>query len=232
MGLKFQKVVDTAQLSKKVFCNRCGTGTIHNALTAVRKEYVPDEEYGGPDFWTSYQIIQCNGCLDISFMEDRANSEHTEGFGDDERLVHEFSFYPEHLSMNRKIQEAKTIPSIIFELYRETIILVSKRMFRFAALGLRLLIEELAKDQGASRYHLDSKLKELLAASIISSDEKEVLEILKVYGDDAAHKDEIQPEKILKLGVDIMESIIIRIYVFKEQHAELLDAKSPICDAP
>lgn len=228
MSLKFTKITESVKLSERHFCNVCQSETIHESHAAINTVHEAEDVYS-PYAFVDYHIIQCGGCHDLSFMIVNRCSVVTEGYGDDERMVPEVQYFPEHLPFNREISLARSLPSSIFELYKETITLISKKMYRFAALGLRLLIEAVAKDNGAAKYNLGSKIQELRAANIITEEEKEVLEILKDYGDGAAHRDETQPESILQLSLKIMESVITRLYVFTELRKELLDSQNQSC---
>ncbi|BDA80234.1 hypothetical protein LPTSP3_g31640 [Leptospira kobayashii] len=141
-----------------------------------------------------------------------------------ETQVYQDNYFPEHLKTNPKILDSTTIPKIIKELYTETLSLVSKKMFRFAALGLRIIIEEISKHFGAKKFNLQNKIDELHKENKISDSEKNVLETLKNFGDDAAHNNIIQPELILRSGIEIVESLLIKIFVFDEQKENLLNS--------
>lgn len=218
-------------IKEKIFCNKCNVQTIHKCLSSISR-ISRNDPYEAPTFYYDYETLICAGCETISFRSRYTHSEMVDIRLNDnpydkhndtiETQVYEDTYFPEHRKTNPKILESNTIPKLIKELYSETLSLVSKKMFRFAALGLRIIIEELSKHLGAKEYNLKNKIEGLLKTNKISESEKEVLVTLKDFGNDAAHKNLIQPEVILQSSIEIVESLLIKIFVFNEQKNNLL----------
>jgi hypothetical protein len=184
-------------IKEKIFCNKCNVNTIHKCLASISKISRHDP-YEAPTFYYYYETLICAGCETISFrsrythsemLNIRLNNNPYDKYNDTiETQVYEDTYFPEHIKTNPKILESNTIPKLIKELYNETLSLVSKKMFRFAALGLRIIIEELSNQLGAREYNLKDKIDGLQKIGKISDSEKEVLVTLKEFGNDAAHK--------------------------------------------
>jgi hypothetical protein len=148
--------------------------TFHTELQSVRKIIQENPVYEDENILSYYQIeknsnfsiIKCSGCNNISMMI--ANSEVIDHKYypssdplDDEYYPKtiwspiEYKYFPEHVKINKSIVDSPHIPEIIKNIYYEALSMVSRKMDQFAALGLRLIIEEIAKNKGATKYHLE-----------------------------------------------------------------------------
>lgn len=227
---KIVKSTENSKLKKKIFCNRCGIDTVHLVLSRVSFTYIGKDE---PTFWSDYCVIQCNNdCHAITFMETHNHSDNLSGYDPDEGDVtigeDEYIYYPERIILNKEIMESRTIPKVMKEIYYETISLVSKKMFRFAALGLRVIIEEFSKDKGAKTRDLSKKIKELRKLEIINDSDKNILFELKKFGDGAAHRNEVQQESILNLSLKIIEGLLFKFYVVDEKRTLFEEQKNAL----
>lgn len=74
-----------------VVCGECGRSTVHEILADVSSN---DESYGGDvQVWESYLVVQCRGCLTLSFCKESQCSEDLDP-EDDEGLLTRRDLFP------------------------------------------------------------------------------------------------------------------------------------------
>lgn len=133
----------------KIRCNKCATDTAHRI---VHNYQVNGEElFGYGDFiaWVDdYQILECNGCGEITFKHYEWFSEYEEpedpGSGGKEYL------YPPRKTDQVEIEIYENFPHKLSLIYGETINCFNGSLYLLCAAGLRALIEGLCSELGIS----------------------------------------------------------------------------------
>ncbi|MFG2630837.1 DUF4145 domain-containing protein [Streptomyces sp. NPDC048473] len=104
------------------------------------------------------------------------------------------------------------VPALVRELYAEASRAENARAFRLAGVGYRAVVEEICKDQRATKYKLVDKIKEL-AAKGVPTDIIEVLDEGRVVGNESIHQNiEFSAAEIEDVALLIAE-VCLTLYV-------------------
>ncbi len=187
-------------------CAGCGRETRHDILFShVKSEY----EYRMDDV---YSIVRCCGCLTTSFRRQVFNFEDAYPKSDGEWDVPtETYLYPSVLVGHKELSNAYAIPTMVGDIYRQTVKAIQDGSYTLAGIGMRTTVEAICKSKkitGTLEKRIDG-----LAKNLISKKDAERLHALRFMGNDAAH--DIKPSDItsLMMALRIVEHLIISLYV-------------------
>ena len=152
-----------------VSCGSCGKPTRHTIITSVELENTYklsldttiDEE-------DSYQIIQCNGCLFVSFRRITHSTEpawREIGPGEYEEDLQEI-IYPNPIVARKMLDDDMLLPSKIRLIYHETIRSLNSQLPVLCGIGIRSLIEAVCKEKNANGNKLLDKINDLVALGV------------------------------------------------------------------
>lgn len=204
-------------------CEACKIMTNHKILKSVDRggsEVVNDGCYT-ISWGDDYQIIECQGCNNVSFRRFHWFSEDDEPDGNE-------ILYPSRGVGIRDIKTFNYVPSIIQRIYRETIDAYNTDAHILCAAGLRAVVEGICADKkitnGKIFYKenqeektkisngLDGKINGLRENGIITDDRAQALHEHRYLGNDALHELERPSSMILNSAIDIIEHILEEIY--------------------
>ena len=167
------------------------------------------------DWGMNHQIVQCLGCETISFRRLTHNSETSYvqyedgsgGFEPDEEL------FPSPEVNRAPIKDAELLPAAIQRIYLETLKALTSQQPVLGGIGIRALIEALAKEKGATGNDLMARIDSLVTLGVLSTDGASILHKLRILGNEAAHEVKPHSEQTLGLALDVVEHLLQGVYI-------------------
>jgi hypothetical protein len=212
------KLNDTQGEQIWVPCGKCSGKTLHRVLFSADNYY--EEDVG---FWTldSYQIIQCQGCTEISFRYyvNDAMSDYRGEKGTVEEI------YPSRVAGRPVLHRACFLPQNVSHIYNETHKALCSNQPILAGIGIRALLEAVCKEKLARGKDLEQKIDNLLEAGILTKSGAEILHGLRILGNVSAHEVKPQPETTLGVAMDVIEHLLSDVYIIPKQ-SEMLPKRN------
>jgi hypothetical protein len=201
----------------RIPCTRCLNQTKHKVLLSADV----DGQVLGFLYWEQHQIIQCEGCGAISF---RKNTTNTEDFtmvqlpnGEyDEILDDHEEIFPSRIPGRTHVKRSWLLPSTVKGIYDETHSALSNKLRVLAAVGIRILIESVCKEKGASGSNLKEEIDSLLAKGILTKEGADILHALRGQGNESAHEMKAQDEDAIDLAMDVVDNLLQSVYILPE----------------
>ncbi len=192
----------------QVYCGSCSRETRHLVMHSL--DHSVSEELGGGHYtidWAShYQIIQCQGCMTVSFREVNYFSEDAGQIGPDEwDDGSTVLLFPQRSKSTLVIKEFRNIPYNLRRIYRETIECFNIDANTLSAAGLRALVEglcaelnvvdgpkEITKKDGSTQIkrfkNLEGKISGLHEKGYLTKHHSDVLHEHRYLGNEAVHE--------------------------------------------
>ena len=195
-------------------CGKCTGNTLHKVLFSADKY---DEDDDG--FWTleSYQIIQCQGCTEISFRN-YLNDAMSDSRGE-KGAVEEI--YPSRVAGRHVLRSAHILPRNISNIYEETHKALCSKQPILAGIGIRALLEAVCKEKAAKGKDLEQKIDNLVEAGVLTKSGAEILHGLRILGNVSAHEVKPHSENTLDLAMDVLEHLLSDVYILPTKSAKL-----------
>ena len=195
-------------------CSKCSGDTIHEVLLSV--DNAEDENDG---WWSldSYQIIQCQGCTEISFRN-YLNDAISDSKGE-KGCIEEI--YPSRVAGRHVLRNAHLLPRIISDIYEETHKALCSKQPILAGIGIRALIEVVCKEKSAKGNDLEHKIDYLVEAGILTKTGAEILHGLRILGNVSAHEVKPHSESTLGIAMDVIEHLLSDVYILPRQSEKL-----------
>ena len=205
-----------AQQIEDVECGECKRKTSHEILASA--------DIGGSvwhsqnhemEWDVSNQIVQCRGCHTISFRRVSSDSDSPPiQIGPDEFESQDFIELFPGLSRDREgVTDRQLLPENIQRIYAETMQALNTRQPVLCGIGIRALIETVAKEKQAPSGNLFGKINDLVAQGVLTQEGSEILHKLRTLGNQAAH--EVQPHSDVQLGLamDVVDHLLQGVYI-------------------
>ena len=204
-------------------CSGCNSKTRHKVLVAV------DADQSDPDgFWKAkYEIVQCQGCLELSFRSNWYTSEETEWDPDQGHEVpvdHE-AIYPPRLAGRKPLGDAHNLPPGVRRVYEETHKALTADQPILAGIGIRALVEAVCLDQGAQGANLKDRIQDLVVKGVVTAAGAAVLQRTRLLGNAAAHQAQPHEPDVLASAADVVEHMLEGAYILPHRVAPLLQVK-------
>lgn len=209
--------------TEKVLCAECKKVTNHNVIA----EHTTQDDLNGDDItsWTTYQIVRCLGCDDISF---RRISACTEDYDPNTgKLEESEALYPDRTSGRTPMEDHDLFPTKTRRVYLETLKALNNQTPLLAAIGLRALIESICLEQKTKSRTLEKGIDELTAMGLLSSKQAEFLHNHRFMGNEAAHEIVAPKPEHLVAAVDIAETLLKTIYILPAKAETMKPKKAP-----
>ena len=211
-----QELNRTAGQAADVACGECRRRTQHAVLASV--DVIGTITGSGNfsiDWGMNYQIVKCLGCETISFrkLSHDSQTSHVQyedssgGFEPDEEL------FPNPEVGRTPIKDVKLLPSAVQRIYSETLKALTSQLPVLTGVGIRVLIESLANEKGATGKDLMARIDNLVVLGILSTDGAAILHELRILGNVAAHEVKPHPEQTLGLALDVVEHLLQGVYI-------------------
>jgi hypothetical protein len=226
------KIEDSKTLGETICleCPQCKADTKHTVERAMVWSDVYKEE--GIQFWSTYQIIRCNGCDTPSFRSIHSNTDdyHEDEFGK-EVLDEEERLYPERAKRTLADElylkeDVYDVPEIIQAIYRETLAAIQHDLPTLAGIGIRAVIEAICLDLKAKEKGLAGKIDELVAKSFMTPSGAEIFHGIRLLGNCAAHETKAPNKKQLAAAMKVIDHLLLGVYVLPKE-ASILPKPKP-----
>lgn len=201
-----------------IICHNCNTETIHHVISSYNedtKQYV--DERNSVDWRIKNQIIQCQGCEEVSFRTVSTFSEDYEFYDDAIHLNEKIEYFPARFEGLKKSINLYLLPQNIQDIYKETIFNIENEQNIMAGIGIRALIETVCKELEATGNNLYEKIDFLKKQSIITPDNTDILHKLRILGNKSAHEVQAHSSKQLKLSIKIIEHVLENTYIIPNE---------------
>lgn len=201
-----------------IVCGECSRSTVHEILTDVASE---DESYGGDiQVWESYLIVQCRGCLTLSFCKESQCSEDWDPEKDNQLLVRRDPF-PGRVAGRPPLSDAYLLPWELKRIYEEARSALMQGLPVLTGIGIRAIVETVCNERGATGANLLQKINSLVTLNLITQQEATVLHDLRFMGNEAAHKVKAHKSDELNLAFNVVEHLLNTVYLLAEQTKRL-----------
>lgn len=205
---------------KKLLCLRCRRQTNHEVKHSFREKWhAPDIATAGTE---DFFITQCKGCDYIQFCKVSSNSEDVEPvFNAKGEIidVHYFDTTKQYPPFNDAYESPLmyvSIPSEIKEPYSETSEALAANLNKLSAIGIRLTLEMICKDNNVRGRTLELKIEGLRKADLISQDMESLLHKIRIFGNDGAHSSFNPSIMDLKHAWEALNTLLRYLYGTKD----------------
>lgn len=205
----------------KVECLCCGIETNHKVLVALKNF----QDYERVWLSSICQIIQCQGCENITFREESKFSE------DDGPQIHLYPSREKDNRINLISNDEKNIPEKVYYIYAETIKCYYNECNILCAAGLRAIIESIFAEKGIEvrdkngilneRPDVMCKINNLEKSKFITPIQAKSLHELRFLGNSAIHETIPPTQFILNKAIHIIESVLSHMYIIPLEGKEL-----------
>lgn len=204
-----------------VSCGECDRETRHKVLAATATHWA--YENGAVDIWTHHQIVQCQGCLTISFRE---SSQCSEDWDIDQNtgepyLPETTKLFPSRVTGRPVMSGAHHLPQGVYRIYQEAHGAHCAEFSILAGLGLRAIVEAVCKDQGLNEGNLQQKIDALADSGLITKAGARILHGLRFMGNAAAHETRAHSPQQIGAGFGVVEYLLQGVYVLPKESAVL-----------
>lgn len=201
--------------TERVYCRNCKNITNHEVLLRTKVANGNEEI-----FWEyTYKTIQCLGCETVCLLEEYFFSEDIDPYTGQPEL--QVKIYPDPSLNREELPEIYFLPEKIRKAYRETISAFNQKLSILTGVGLRIIIEAICKDNGATQHWLKDKIDALVEMGLMTKKEAELLHLNRYIGNAATHDIIEPPIEELKTGLDIVEAILQNAYILPKKAFEL-----------
>ena len=205
-----------------IVCGECSRRTVHEILTDVASE---DESPGGDvQVSESYLIVQCRGCLTLSFCKESQCSEDWDPEEENALLVRR-DLFPGRIAGRPPLRDAYHLPWQLRRIYEEARSALMQGLPVLTGIGIRAIVETVCNERGATGANLFQKINSLVTQNLITQQEATVLHDLRFMGNQAAHKVKAHTPDELNLAFDVVEHLLNTVYLLAE-HTKRLPKES------
>ncbi len=219
----------------KALCTNCKRETNHNVLKEVEKRYEDNDIYA----IGTWQIIECNGCENVSFREVWINSEDFDPY--EGKPIENIKLYPIRNTDTLSIKTFYNVPPKVRNIYREMIDAFNNEMLVLCSGGLRATIEGICNNEsivdgpvdieknGAMttqrKKDLQGKIGGLFEKGLLTKQHAIILNEHRFLGNEALHSLDQPSKDELKIAIEIVEHTLENIYELSEKISDLRDIK-------
>lgn len=202
--------------SYNIPCEECSSKTVHKVLSST--DISGEWKMEGISYWENYQIIQCQGCHEISFRKNHRNTENIHYYQDETGVEHQdledtIDLYPSRLTGRKKIKSCWILPTSISTIYDETYNAYCNNLRILTSIGMRGLLEAVCIDKNTIGNNLLEKINNLVTSGVLTQANADILHKLRLLGNQAVH--EVQPpsDDKLVIAMDVIENLLQSVYI-------------------
>ena len=194
----------------EVSCGECAHATRHKILTEVR-DHLDD---GDITLWRQFQVVQCQGCLEVSFCEASQFSEDMDVDENGETFIPTTrKLFPNRTTGRPLMNEVQLLSPEVYRVYQEAHAALCAQLPIMAGLGVRTLVESVCRDKKMKGRDLKERISALQAAGFITPDGAEILNHLRQMGNAAAHDMKAHTPNEINAAFDVLEYLLQGVYV-------------------
>ena len=219
----------------KIYCNICKGSTNHQVIKEEAKQ--EDDNENQVSFYDNWQIIKCLGCEDISFRHVSSNSDDFDPDTEDAYL--NVKLYPIRGQNLLSIKPYYNVPTVVRNIYRETIDAYNNGLNLLCSGGLRAIIESICITENILNGEVEKigkdnikklvrtkdlmgKINGLSEKGILTKNQALILHEHRYLGNDALHSLTAPSQKILRTAIEILENVLDSLYEINEKAGELI----------
>lgn len=202
----------------KSSCGRCQVETNHHIIHHDTEDLESLDKIKGPRRGIDHLYRQCAGCDKYSYVQEHWEMDPYKG-----KLIRFRKTCPVPENENRRtaINYSHELPNSLEGLYHEVIDAINAQFFNLSTLGLRMLIEEICKDQQAKGENLKDKINELAKNGRLTRDQADILHKLRLMGNDVAHESRQVSQHEISMARKIVETMMENIYMLPKLGNEI-----------
>ena len=205
----------------RIQCGRCDTDTRHKVLAETDTHWQDDD--GQVDVWIQDQIVQCQGCLTVSFCQASKCSEeweHDPNTGETYLPVTR-KLFPNRIAGRSMMRDAYSLPHGVYKIYAEAHGALCAELQIMTGLGIRAIAEAVCKDKTVAGGNLAEKIDSLAKVGLITKAGATILHSLRFMGNAAAHEMRAHSQKELNAAFNVIEHLLQTVYIIPKQAEEL-----------
>jgi hypothetical protein len=213
MNMELNKKANT---NVDVECRECKRKTKHLILASADIAGSERLSWGYEMYWgVSNQIVQCQGCATISFRRVSSDSESPPIQVGPEEYEHDelIELFPNPNEGRRALSDSHILPSKVKRVYEETIKSLNNEQPVLCGIGIRALIEAVAKEKQAPSRDLYGKINDLVSQGVLTQEGADILHKLRTLGNDAAHEVKPHSDRQLGLAMDVVDHLLQGVYI-------------------
>jgi len=130
-------------------------------------------------------------------------------------------YFPERLHEQFVIKQFAGIPTIIFEIYNETINAYNSNALILCAIGLRTIIEAVCNHVKIEGESLENKIDNLEKHHLITKELSTALQNCKFLGNDAVRNLVSPTKEELALSIELLEGVLHSLFTIPFKHDDL-----------
>jgi hypothetical protein len=193
---------------QRLHCNGCRRDTKHEVLKTT--ERVGSTEYC--DWRIEVKMLECCGCQEVSLQ--RVSTTDSDAEPDIDVFPPRMSRWVPDWRYNLPVELNHLLIEIYCALHAESYIL--------ATLGTRVLIERVMMERiGDDRGSFEAHLDELRKLGLVTDEGRDVLAAALEAGHAAMHRGYVVKPYQLDIVMDIIETLLLSIYVLPKQSKDL-----------
>jgi len=204
-----------------MYCNNCTRKTYHVKIKT--HEVRGQDEEGMIDWSNEYSIVQCQGCKEIHFRDRHYFSE-DQHWEPEAPIVYRDSYYPPR-EFRKKPSWFDEISTNLAAVLEEVYVALQNGLGFLSAVGARTALETVLNEKLNDIGGFGQKLKALADNGLITPDEMGLLESVTEAGNAAAHRGYKPRPDDLIVVMDVLESIIEKLYL-SQQKAKALKERA------
>jgi hypothetical protein len=201
----------------KVLCRKCKNETNHEVL--FTKNDTETAEEVDVTWWKTYQLLQCQGCDEVTYRITDANSETIDPYTGQADVSE--TLYPNRTEGRPPIAGYEHFPNKTKQIYKETLKALHHNALILSAIGLRALIESICIEQRTKSKNLAGGIDELAKTGLLSQKQADFLHEHRFMGNVAAHEMVAPKATELVAALDIAETLLKTIYILPEVAAKM-----------
>jgi hypothetical protein len=226
-------------------CVGCNHTTSHRVLKSANISGQDDEN--GVSWWVDYEIIQCNGCKNISFLHRTTSTEDIDY--NTGQLLPYIRVYPQRVSGRKPLEDNFALPDKVRSIYQETHQALCSQQPILTQIGVRALLEAICDDRYLAqeladtyrmiqifepsddderkkygevterlrRTSLDKKINHLRDTGILTAEWADIMHEIRLAGNDAAHRGETQTFQVSAAQMEAIEHLLNGIYILPKR---------------
>lgn len=196
----------------KLHCADCGIRTKHDVLHNEIAEIESDDSTVASE--AHHVVARCRACDGITLA--LATFENGESEPSITTLRGSTSTV-----LRREVDDVYEFPDDVQGVYSEVITVFNTYAPRATGILLRTLVEAVCRDQDCKEGNLKVKIDHFTEMGLLSLPEAQMLHLLRYMGNAAAHDGEEPDWEEVELGLDIIEHLLMTIYVVLPKAAEI-----------
>lgn len=201
-------------------CGECDRATRHLVL-AVTKTHLQSPD-GEVDVWNEHMIVQCQGCLTISFRDESRCSEDWDHDREGNVVIHPtVKHFPNRVAGRPVMSNPYHLPHGVYAIYMEAHACLCAEQPIVTGFGLRAIVEAVCKDKSATGRNLQEKIDALQSMGFITASGKDILHNLRFMGNAAAHEMKNHKPQELNAAFDVIEHLLQTVYVLPVTASQL-----------